>query len=303
MDLLDPSSLNLTSIRYALIRQEDTIIFKLIERAQFPLNPTIYKLPSDGGVSIPGFEGSFLDFLIFKSEETHALVRRYESPDELPFTKPASRLPSPILKPLSYPPLIHDPDKRVNVNDQIMQFYLQQIVPALTSKASGVVAGDSAAAGTGTSTADVGAGAGVPDGDRGEASENYGSAAVADLEALQALSRRIHYGKFVAEVKYLSDKANMTALIKAKDVAAIEESITNRTVEAQVLARLARKAAAYGRDPAQDACTPAPTSTTTPAAADAKVDVDTVVRMYRDYVIPLTKKVEVDYLLQRLEYE
>lgn len=31
---------------------------------------------------------------------------------------------------------------------------------------------------------------------------NYGSAATLDLLALQALSKRIHYGKFVAEAKF-----------------------------------------------------------------------------------------------------
>ena len=37
------------------------------------------------------------------------------------------------------------------------------------------------------------------------------------------------------------------------------------------------------------------------AEAPRKVDVDGVVAMYRDHVIPLTKVVEVEYLMQRLK--
>lgn len=382
MDLLADEPLDLAKIRYALIRQEDTIIFKLIERAQFPHNAPIY-LPSSGaapasaspaptpasaspdapvtgakapavgadaketttagvsdrvraavasddtasekattiadangesrradglntrsangsvsvggggggGVSIPGWPGSFLDFVMHRSESAHALVRRYESPDELPFSPPAS-LPAPILPPLAYPPLIRDPQKRVNVNGQIKRFYIDHIVPALSKAAT---AARPAQAHAQAQSHGTGAGEGAGDVRR----ENYGSAAVCDVEALQALSRRIHYGKFVAEVKFQQDRAAMTALIEARDTAGLEASITNAAVEKQVLARLERKARAYGRD-IQDTSTEA-------AGADreaaSKVDVATVVAMYRDYVIPLTKVVEVEYLLQRLEYE
>ena len=306
MDLLANEPLDLAKIRYALIRQEDTIIFKLIERAQFPHNSPIY-LPSpttstadgdaaggdttggdapgggDGepGIVIPDWSGSFLDFVMHKSESAHALVRRYESPDELPFSSPAT-LPRPIIPSLKYPPLIRDPQKRVNVNAKIQRFYIDDIVPALTR----------------TATADRSTHTGNPGGSGGR-QENYGSAAVCDVECLQALSRRIHYGKFVAEVKFQSDRANMTRLMLARDVAGLEASITNAAVERQVLARLERKARTYGRDPQQDS-----TSTSDDEAAVAsKVDPATVVAMYRDYVIPLTKEVEVEYLLNRLQYE
>jgi chorismate mutase len=69
MDLLNPkTALDLGNIRYALIRLEDTIIFNLIERAQFPLNPSIY-VP--GAVPLPDFSGSFLDWLLTEVEQTH----------------------------------------------------------------------------------------------------------------------------------------------------------------------------------------------------------------------------------------
>jgi chorismate mutase len=45
------ASLTLPNIRSSLIRQEDSIIFTLIERAQFAQNPLVYQ---PGGVEVPG---------------------------------------------------------------------------------------------------------------------------------------------------------------------------------------------------------------------------------------------------------
>jgi chorismate mutase len=117
---------------------------------------------------------------------------------------------------------------------------------------------------------------------------------VRDVECLQSLSRRIHFGKFVAEVKFQSEEAKMTELIKNRDYKGLEEAITNAAVERQVLQRLATKARTYGRDPSAGA------EALNSREAD-KVDVDAVVAIYRDLVIPLTKEVEVEYLLARLD--
>lgn len=101
-------------------------------------------------------------------EALAAKVRRYESPDEQPF-HPRSSLPKAILAPLDYPALLHPND--VNVNPKIYAFYTEEIVPAITARAQG-------------------SGSGV----EGEDDGNYGSSATRDVEALQAISRRIHYG-------------------------------------------------------------------------------------------------------------
>lgn len=59
--------------------------------------------------------------------------------------------------------------KAINVNSRIMDLYLQHLLPGITE-----------------------------DGD----DNNYGSSATNDVLCLQALSKRIHYGKFVAEAKF-----------------------------------------------------------------------------------------------------
>ena len=122
-----------------------------------------------------------------------------------------------------------------------------------------------------------------------EAQENYGSAATADVNCLQSLSRRIHFGKFVAESKFQSSPETFVPLIKAADRRGIDEAITDSKVEKKVLERLRMKGEMYGTDPSMDAEKP------------RKVDVVAVVAMYRDVVIPLTKVVEVEYLAQRLK--
>lgn len=49
--------------------------------------------------------------------------------------------------------------------------------------------------------------------------------------ALQALSKRIHYGKFVAEAKFRANEAAYSALIKARDAEGIMDALTDRAVE------------------------------------------------------------------------
>lgn len=239
-------------------RLEDTITFHLIERVQFPLNKNIY---TPGAVSIPNSSLSFMDWYLQEQEKLQSLIRRYESPDEVPFFPDA--LQKPILDSLDYPRILYP--NTVNVNEKIKEFYTEKFLPNV-----------------------------CPDfghGDRGVSQENYGSSATCDIACLQSISRRIHYGKFVAESKFQSDADKFTRLIRAGDREAIGDAITNKAVERKVLARLRLKVQTYGTDPSLG-----------PGRWDEnKINVDAVVSMYEDFVIPLTKEVEVEYLMQRLD--
>ncbi|KAL2263182.1 hypothetical protein VTK26DRAFT_7837 [Humicola hyalothermophila] len=261
IDLSDPSkALDLSRIRYQLIRLEDTITFHLIERVQFPLNRNIY-IP--GAVPIPDSSLSFMDWYLREQEKLQSTIRRYDSPDEFPFFPDAVQ--EPILERLKYPRILHP--NNVNVNDKIKKFYVEKFLPTV-----------------------------CPDfghGDRGVSRENYGSSATCDIACLQALSRRIHFGKFVAESKFQAEPEKFTRMIRAGDRKAIGDAITNKAVEKKVLERLKLKAQTYGTDPSLG-----------PDAWDqGKINVEAVVSMYEDFVIPLTKEVEVEYLMQRLEPE
>ncbi|KAJ1953080.1 chorismate mutase aro7 [Linderina pennispora] len=269
----------LSELRNTLVRLEDTIIFALIERSQFKHNSAVYKA---GAMQFKdGYSGSFLTWFLKEVEQVHAKVRRYQSPDEYPFT---SNLPDPILPPLDYPPVLVDPE-HININDEIFDVYVNTVVPGITT------VGDD---------------------------KNYGSSATRDIECLQALSRRIHYGKFVAESKFqdLSTHEEYVKHIKEKNRDKLMELLTNEKVEEQLLKRLKVKALIYGQDlssaidnstpnaPGNSSCTSVCNICDDPDSLDrakSRVDYDLVVSLYRDYVIPLTKEVEVEYLLHRLD--
>lgn len=260
MDFMKPESvLKLDNIREALVRMEDTIVFDLIERSQFYSSPSVY-LTKYMQAQLPEFEGSFLDWTLLQMERTHSQIRRYEAPDEVPFY-PNDLLPL-ILPPINYPKVLASYTDEINVNDEVKKFYVEKIVPSLSCKA-------------------------------GDQLENLGSVSTCDIEALQAISRRIHFGKFVAEVKYQNDKEMYRKLIEAQDVAGIDASITNAVVEAKILERLAEKAKSYGTDPTLKYS----------QNPQSKVNPELIAGLYKDWIIPLTKKVEVDYLLRRLEDE
>ena len=201
--------LSLSNIRQTLIRLEESIIFALIERAQFRRNPPIYSPEA-----MPQFAGqSFLSYFLHETERLHAKVRRYTSPDEHPFADP-STLPSPILPQLSYPITLKE--NHININSTIYAWYLDTVLPCITQPGDDL---------------------------------HYGSAATADVNCLQLLSKRIHYGKFVAESKFRSERDTFSRSIQSHDLPAIMDLITKPIVEEQVIQRVHLKAATYGGEP------------------------------------------------------
>ncbi|KAJ3055350.1 chorismate mutase aro7 [Rhizophlyctis rosea] len=230
-------------------------------------NNIIYQ---DGAFPIENFNGSFLRYFLREVETVHAKVRRYTSPDEYPFSR---NLPSPVLPPLPHPQMLIPND--INYNEKLVEIYTKDIVPLICK------AGDD---------------------------EHYGSAATKDVEALQLLSRRVHFGKFVAEAKFTDPKEHdeYVRLIKAQDRDGIMKLLTNQAVEDRLLRRLKRKALVYGQEIDDDS--PLPEGATAKgegvkgSQSHLRIPLDVVAKMYEKFVIPLTKEVEVDYLLRRLEY-
>jgi len=290
-------------IRSTLIRQEETIIFALIERAQFRQNDIVYKVDGVPGLGVPpgsnaaGDEEeklSFLDFMLSGTEALHSLVRRYESPEEHEFFP--SRLPERknSLSELDYPSLLSsDPSvSGLNWNKIVYDKYLSVIRPAIATK------GDD---------------------------EQYGSTVISDIAALQALSKRVHYGKFVAESKYRSNPEGFQQLVDAGDADGVMELLTNAKVEEQVLTRARLKATTYGREPLMSSLPKvadgddSTTAIIAAAAAQAvvaaveamkksetdfttilgKVDPAIIESIYRQLIIPMTKDIEVAYLFLR----
>ncbi|MCL7037295.1 hypothetical protein MKW94_019274 [Papaver nudicaule] len=236
--------MDLESVRKSLIRQEDSIVFCLIERAKFPFNSSLYK-PS---LQIPGFDGSLIQYILKETEILEAKVGRYESPEEHPFFPdglPFPLIPSP---PAKSPEFLHAAASSINMNRDIWKFYSDELLPLFAKE-----------------------------GDDG----SYACTGVADINCLQALSRRIHYGKFVAEVKFRDAPEKYGPAIH---------------VEEMVKKRVQKKARIFGQEvninkKAGDC----------KKQKNCKIDPSVVSRLYGEWVMPLTKLVEVEYLLRRLD--
>ncbi|KAJ9110483.1 hypothetical protein QFC19_001609 [Naganishia cerealis] len=276
--------LSLDKIRSTLIRLEDTIIFALIERSQFAWNRKIYEKGAFEELKVLGFEGSWLEWFLFETESFHAKARRYTSPDEHPFT-PIENLPQPIIAMQSFPSLLHPQSAAhpsTNANSRILDFYVNKIVPAITKRVK------------------------ISEGNTDRDDGNYGSSATRDVEVLQALSRRIHFGMFVSESKFREAPHKFIPHILAEppNTEALAGLITKPAVEAALLVRLGNKAEIYGQelDPqGKLRKTPGDNNSGSSDDGETRLDTDEVVALYRDWVIPLTKDVEVDYLIHRLD--
>ncbi|GAB4825019.1 Chorismate mutase 1-like protein [Ancistrocladus abbreviatus] len=197
--------------------------------------------------------------MLKETEKLHAQVGRYKSPDEHPFFP--DDLPHPLLPPLHYPQVLHPVADSINVNKKIWGMYFNDLLPRL-----------------------------VKDGDDG----NCGSAAVCDTICLQTLSKRIHYGKFVAEAKFQASPDVYEAAIRAQDPNQLMNLLTYLTVEDSVKKRVETKAKIFGRE-----------VTLNPDAYEAdpvyKIKPSLAADLYGDWIMPLTKEVQVEYLLRRLD--
>lgn len=206
------------------------------------------------------------------------------SPDEYPFT-PASELPQPLLPPIEYPKLLYP--NTVNVNASIKSLYIRAIVPRITQAATRALAAARRAQGV------------IGDEER-EDSANYGSAATVDVEVLQALSKRVHFGKFVSESKFRADPSAFIPHIRTRDRERLAGLITKPEVERRLLQRVRNKARLYGQEVDADG---KPIVTPTELGGEegkiGKIDVEGVVELYEHYIIPLTKEVEVGIACRR----
>jgi len=227
---------------------EETIIARLIDRAQWRRNADAY-LPGRSGFK--GEKALSLFALRLKyQEEMDACFGRFRVPEERPFNKdlPGSR--RNVTLPESC--LQMTDFDQVNVTGKILESYLE-LVPKICQ------GGDDA---------------------------QYGSSVEHDVYAIQAISRRIHYGAlYVAESKYLSDPRTYKAVLDAGDLEGLTRLLTRPEVEQRILRRVAEKTAVL-----QASARANTRKTFAPAI---------VSDYYATHIIPLTKEGEILYLQNR----
>ena len=260
--------LKLDNVRQSLIRQEDSIIFALIERSQYKVNDKIYKTNS---IDVPcydaktGVRSSMIEFMLREREQMDGKIRRYTSPDEHAFY-PES-LPMLVIGSMEYPCPLHAAAESININDRIMKMYIENLLPALCE------AGDD---------------------------NNYGSTGLADVANLQTISKRIHYGKFVAESKFQARPEEFSELIKKQDAEGLMALLTFQAVEDRVVRRVTNKATTYGQDISEDLPEQV-RGLSEGENLEYKVAPETIGELYREWIMPMTKDVQVEYLLRRLD--
>ncbi|KAK7407406.1 hypothetical protein VNO78_09301 [Psophocarpus tetragonolobus] len=252
----ESKTLTLEGIRHSMNLQEDSTIFSLLERAQYSYNADAY---NKDAFRMDGFNGSLVQYMVLETEKLHAQVGRYKSPDEHAFFP--EHLPEPMLPPMQYPQVLHHNADSININNTIWNMYFKDLLPRL-----------------------------VEAGENGDS----GSIAVCDTLCLQTLSKRIHYGKFVAEAKFQDAPSTFEAAIKAKNRKLLLELLTNETIEALAKRRIELKARAYGQEvkinDAGDVASPV-----------FKIKPSLIANLYADWVMPLTTEVQVEYLLRRFD--
>ncbi len=196
--------LDLASIAATLEGLEETIISKLIDRAQFKVNPSIY---NKGESEFNGEDQlSLFDLRLLYQERMDADFGRFCVPEERPFN---ASLPSPKRK-VTLPDrgLGIDDYNSVNLTREIRESYLELVKRICRPGSDG----------------------------------QYGSSVEHDIYAVQAIARRIHYGSlFVAESKYRESTSEYRDLITARDRQGLMTKLTRKEVEDKIVERIRNK--------------------------------------------------------------
>jgi chorismate mutase len=238
--------MELSEISQRLESFEETIVFKLIDRAQFSVNEIIYKHGKSG------FRGagnaSLLELRLGFQERIDAQFGKFSLPEEQIFMKKTTSRGAKH----SESEVLIDNYNAINLTEEIMQAYVS-LVPLICAE-----------------------------GDDG----HHGSSVEHDVYALQAISRRIHFGSFyAAECKYKSDPEGFGHLINSNDQEGLLQKLTRKDVEERIIQRIQEK--------------------TESAQKLANINIRKVIKpgivvdFYRHHIIPLTKKGQVLYLLNR----
>lgn len=197
--------MNLQEIATKLESLEETIIFRLIERAQYQYNNPTYEIGFFGFNS--DSPRSLLDHKLRFSEETDAVLGRYVISEERPFFTDLPPVAS-NMRSKDTEALHIDDFNMINLTKSIRDSYFT-LLPEITRP------GDD---------------------------KQYGTTAECDIAALQAIARRIHFGSFyVAESKFLSNPDEYSHLAKENDTEGLMKLLTREEVERRIIQRIEEK--------------------------------------------------------------
>lgn len=208
---MSDNSIHLSYIAARLEALEETIIYKLLDRAQFAINKNAY-LPGHSGFT-GNVQDSLFDIRLSTHETMDAQFGRFSVPEERPFNNGLPESKRKVTIDTSF--LLISDFNRVNLCNEIKTAYLD-LLPKLCQQ------NDDA---------------------------QYGSSVEHDVFAVQSISRRIHFGAFyVAECKFRTAPAEYTSMIRSNDREALLDKLTRKDVEEQIINRVFEKICSIQRD-------------------------------------------------------
>jgi chorismate mutase len=240
--------MSLQEISQKLESYEETIVFKIIDRAQYAANEIVYERGKSGFKGAGNY--SLLELRLRYQEQMDTQFGKFCVPEERPFIQSFS---TPRRKAMiDDRGILIDDCNIVNLTEDIIKGY-RNLVPLFCKP-----------------------------GDDG----HYGSSVEQDVYALQAISRRIHFGSlYAAESKYTADPDGFGQLIDARDEEGLLKKLTRKEVEDKIIERIEEKTKS--------------TQATVNQNIRRIVKPEVIVGFYRECVIPLTKQGQVLYLLNR----
>jgi chorismate mutase len=208
---MSDTTIHLSYIAARLEALEETIIYKLLDRAQFAINKNAY-LPGHSGFT-GNIQDSLFDIRLSAHETMDAQFGRFSVPEERPFTGGLPQSKRKVSIDTSF--LSISDFNLVNLSKDIKAAYLD-LLPQLC------VQNDDA---------------------------QYGSSVEHDVFAVQSISRRIHFGSFyVAECKFRSDPVGYIRMIRDNDRDGLLDKLTRKDVEEQIINRLHGKICSIQHD-------------------------------------------------------
>ncbi len=240
--------LSLDEISSRLESFEETIVFKLLDRAQYTANERVYERGKSGFRDAGDL--SLLELRLRSQQNIDVLFGKFNSLEERPFFNDDS---IPRCKTIMEGnEIVVDNYDAINLSVDIMAAY-RSFVPSFCRS-----------------------------GDDG----HYGSSVELDVYAMSAISRRIHFGSiYAAECKFKSDPVGFGRLIDACDQKALLDRCTRKDIEDRTIERVREKTKS--------------TQITVNRNIRKMIEPEIIVAFYRQHIIPLTKKGQVLYLLNR----
>lgn len=229
---------SIEQVRKTLAVTDVGIVAGLLERSRYLRNEPVYK---DHGTGIADFGGSLLHIYFRSREGLDASFGRYDDGMERKFYPEGKGIEQILRRPIVEDQIPPTTNKLTEIRKIYTAVLYEICMP-------------------------------------GDRQEEYGSTVESDVNCLQKISYRIHFGEVVAEAKLGVEFTTLIPLIVGRQWPAIRNTLRNREIELKVLERIEESCRGIG--------------------LDSRI-AGMISSLYDNKIMPLTLDVEVEYLRKR----